>query len=238
MQIRSGHLIAALAAAALLLASPARSAPLDDLRRSLGSMPGAATMKVRIDTKRQKLSGKEKSESSASVIAEDDGTQLRLVHAKADLRQLLAKRNREEDALDATEAFELMNYSASLTKLLEGAKLTKITQSSFEGAPATLFEIVPLREKNQRTERFVKSFTDILLIWVAAGGIPVAAERTSSLKAGILFLNFESKVKETFRFARAADHLVVTRHLTELAMAGLGQDETGMKSAIVSILPN
>lgn len=235
MQIRSAF--AGALAATLLLALPARSVTLDDLRRSLATLPGAATMKVRIDTQQRKESGKEKSASNASVIAEDDGTQLRLVHAKADLRQILQKREREDDALEATEALELMNYSPSLAKLLDGARLTKITPSSFDGAPATLFEIVPVREKNQRTERFVKSFTDTLLVWVGASGIPLAAERTSKLKAGILFLNIETTFKETLRFLRAADHLVVTKHVSEMMFAGLGQDETGMKSAIVSILP-
>ena len=235
MKLRT--LSAATIAAALLLASPARSATLDDLRRSLASLSGAATMKVRIETQQRKQSGKEKSESSASVIAEDDGTQLRLVHAKADLRQILQKRERNDDALEATEALELMNYSPSLTKLLDGAKLTKITQSSFDGAPATLFEVVPVREKNQRTERFVKSFTDTLLVWVGAGGLPVAAERTSKLKAGILFLNIETTFKETLRFARTADHLLVTKHVSQMMFAGLGQDETGMKSVAVTVVP-
>jgi hypothetical protein len=224
-------------AAFLIFASPARSATLDDLRRALAAFPGMSAMKVRVETQERKQSGKTKRESSASVIAEDDGTQLRLVHAKADLRRRLEKGHDDERGLEAAEALELMNYSSRLVRLLDGATLTKVTQSSIDGTAATLFEIVPVREKSERTERFVKSFSDVLLLWVAPGGIPIAAERTSKLKAGILFLNFESKVKETFRFARAADHLVVTRHVTELAMAGLGQDETGMESAIVAVLP-
>lgn len=225
-------------AALLVLPSPAaRATTLDDLRRSLATFPGAATMKVRIDTQQRKQSGKEKKESSGTVIAEDAGAELRLVHAKADLNSRLQKGHDDEEGLEAADALELINYSPRLTRLLDGATLTKTAQTSYEGAPATLFEVTPVREKSERTERFVKSFQDTLRIWVGAGGVPLAAERSTNLRAGILILNIETKVTESLRFVRAADHLLVTRHVTEMMLAGLGQDETGSRIAVVTVVP-
>lgn len=221
----------------LALALPARSLTLDEVRRSLAGYHGASPMSARIDSAERRLDGKEKSESSGTSVVEDDGTQIRLVHDKNELRRRqLEKKNRADHSVGAAEAMELMNYAPKLLKELEGATLKRVTQTALDGAPATLLEIVPVREKDEDGDKWVKSYTDTYLVWLNAGGIPVAAERTLKLKARIIVIGLEMHKKEKFRFTRAADRLVVTRWSDETSGSGFGSSENGTKSATVTIL--
>ena len=218
-------------------ALPARALTLDDVRKSLAAYQGTTPLDVRIDSVQRRLDGKEKSESSGSSLAEDDGKQLRMVHDKGELRKkALGKKNRADSSVSAAEALKLMNYAPHLLKELEGATLKKVTPTTLDGAPATLLEIVPLREKDEDGDKWVKSYSDTLLLWVGPGSVPLSMERTLKVKARIVVLGLEWQAKEKMRFQRSADRLVVTRMSDESSGSGLGTKEDEAKTATVTIL--
>lgn len=221
----------------LLYAAHAFALTLSDVRRSLSTMKGTSALKVRIETTSVRNDGKEKTQSSGTSLAEDDGQLLRMVHRKSQLRPRVERGQRAESSVGPSEAVELMNYAPALLKALDGATLRKATPATFEGAPVTLLEIVPKREvRNSRLEKFIRNFSDVLLLYVGPGGVPVAAERTQSIKASLLVIRFEAETKEKQRFTQAADRLVITRRTTQFAASGLGQDDTGLETNVVSIL--
>jgi hypothetical protein len=223
--------------ALLALALPARALTLDDVRRSLAEYHGVSPMSVKIDSVERRVDGKEKSESSGTSMAEDDGAQLRMVHDKKELsRRQQTKKNRADYNVSADEALELMNYAPKLLRTLEGATLKKVSQTALDGAPATLLEIVPVREKDEDGDKWVKGYADTLLVWLGAGGVPLAAERTMKITARIVVIGRECNRKERFRFHRAADRLVVTRWSEESSGSGFGQSQNGTKSATVTVL--
>ncbi|HEX2061857.1 MAG TPA: hypothetical protein VHK90_14045 [Thermoanaerobaculia bacterium] len=222
-----------------LLTLNVRAVTLDDVRRSLAELRGASPLNVKIDSHhRRNDDEKKKVESSGTSRAEDDGTHLRLVHDKNELRKLNAKTEaqRADHSVSATEAFDLMNYAPRLLKTLEGATLKRVTQSTLDGTVATLLEIVPVREKDEDGDRWIKNYVDTLLLWIGPNGVPIAAERTQKIKARIVVIGAEFDRKEKFRFVRTGDRLVVSRMSSESSASGLGQKESGVKSASVSIV--
>lgn len=224
--------------AALSIAIPARPASLDAVRSALASMEGSSALKVRIDTSHHRVEGKKKTQSTASSVAEDDGELLRMVHRKSQLPPPRSDRGpRADSSVGPSEAMELMNYAPAMLKLLEGATLRKVSQSSFEGTPTTLLEIVPKREvRNPKLERFVNKFSDVLLLHVSAGGVPIAAERAQSIKASLLVIRFQASSKEKQRFVRVADRLLVAKQTVDVATSGLGQNESGSETRTLAVI--
>lgn len=223
--------------ATFLLASSAGAVTLDDVRRTLNSMQGASALKVRIETTARRTDGKEKTQSSGSSVAEDDGQYLRMTHQKSQLRPRVERGEAADSSVGPAEAVELMNYAPALLKALDGATLRKSSASSFEGTAVTLLEIVPKREvRNPRLEKFIRNFSDVLLLYVGPGGIPVAAERTQSVKASLLVIKFEAQSKEKHRFVRTSDRLLVAREAVEFTTSGLGQNGSGFETSVVSIV--
>jgi hypothetical protein len=222
----------------LFLNVPAHATALDDLRRALGELRGEAPLRVKIDSTDRRGEGKEKRESRGTSIAEDDGTSIRLVHDKKDLRVQLSKKsdNRTDHSIPADEVFEIMNFAPWLLKTIEGATLKKVTPSTHDGQPATLLEIVPVREKDQDGDKWIKNYSDTLLVWVGAGNVPLAAERTMKIKLRIVVISFELNKKEKWRFMRAGERLIIAAKSLDSTGSGLGKSETEFKTAVVSIL--
>lgn len=220
------------------LAASVHAVTLEEVRRSLASLEGTSAIKVRIDTSNLRVEGKKKTQTTASSVAEDDGELLRMVHRKSQLPPPRSERGpRADSSVGPSEAMELMNYAPAMLKILEGATLRKVSQASFEGTPTTLLEIIPKREvRNPKLERFVNKFSDVLLLHVSAGGVPIAAERTQSIKASLLVIRFQASSKEKQRFVRVADRLLVAKQTADVATSGLGQNESGSETRSVAVI--
>ncbi len=219
----------------LTLAAPARAVTLDDVRRGLADLRGLVPIAAKLVSVDQRTDGKEKGESRGTSVAEDDGTHIRLVHDKKNLVHRDEKKRGADHSVGAAEAAELLNFAPVLSKILDGATLKRVTQTSLNGKPATLLEIVPLRVKDEDGDKWVKNYVDTLLLWIDGGAVPIAAQRTKQLKARIVVVGFEIKQKDELHFARANDRLVVTKRTTESSGSGLGQTESGTKTIAVAI---
>lgn len=230
---------ARLAAIVLLaLSLPAYAITLDELRRSLATFDGETPLRVKIDSTHRRGEGKERKDSRGSAIAEDDGTSVRIVHDKKELRQQLSKKSndRTDHSVPAADAYELMNFAPSLLRILDGATLKKVTPAMLDGNATTLLEIVPLREKDEDGDKWIKNYADTLLLWLGPGNVPIAAERTTKIKARIVVIGIEFTKKEKWRFLRAGERLLVAAHSLESSGSGLGKSENEFKTAMVSIL--
>lgn len=221
----------------LFVSWPASSLTLDDVRRSLAGMKGASSIEVRITTASRHESGKEKTQSSGTTVAQDDGELLRMVHRKSELQPRNERGPRADSSLEPGEAVELMNHAPILLKALEGATLRKTSAAVVEGMAVTLFEIAPKREaSSSRFARFIRSFNDVLLVYAGPDGVPVASERRQNIKASLLVIRFEATSKVTQRFLRVADRLLVAKETAEFATSGLGQDDRGVETRTLSVV--
>jgi hypothetical protein len=233
------HMRSSIAAVLLLVVTlPSHALTLDDVRRSLAEFRGASALNVRIDSQHVRNDGKKKTASNGSAIAEDDGMMLRLVHDKKALRQQLTKSqsDRTDFNVDASDVLDLMNYGPKLLKTLEGATLKSAKTTTLDGVPVTLVEIVPVREKDEDGDKYVKNYVDTLLLWLGPGSVPIAAERTTKIKARVVVIGFELLRKEKLRFMRSGDRLLVAKRNEESSGSGLGQSENETKSSSLSIV--
>jgi hypothetical protein len=232
------HARFALLAVCLLFVLPAGAVTLDDLRRTLAEFKGDVPIRVKIDSTLRRGEGKEKKESAGTSVAEDDGASVRLVYDKSELRKHAASKSpvAGDHSVTAHEALQLMNFGPPMLKMLEGATLKKVTSTTLDGAAATLLEIVPLREKDEDGDKWIKAYADTLLVWLGPGNVPVAAERTMKIKARIVVIGVEFNKKEKFRFARMGERLVVGARSSESSSAGLGKSETEFRTAKVVVV--
>jgi hypothetical protein len=220
-----------------VFAGPASAVTLDDVRHSLAELKGDSTLRVRIESMQRRNDGKQKTESTSMTVAEDDGTSIRLVHDKKELQKRIAARKpgRAETEMSSVDAFELMNFGPALLKLLQGATVKKVSATTLDGAAVTLFEVVPVREKDEDGDRWIKEYADSLLLWVADNGYPVAAERTLHVKARIVVIGVELNKKDKYRFAHVADRLLVGAQSVESTSSGFGKNETRFETAKVIV---
>jgi hypothetical protein len=215
---------------------PIHALTLDELRKSLVEYRGAAPLRVKIDSSERRNDGDRKLKSSGSQLAEDDGVNIRMVHDKAALRRQEQEKRRADHTVSARTALELMNFGPALIKSLEGATLERAVKTSLDGAPVTLLEIVPVREKDEDGDKWVKSYADTLKLWVGADSVPLALERKVKIKARIVVMSIEMERTEKRRFLRAGDRLVVTKYTTDETSSGFGQKEQSAQSTSVSIV--
>jgi hypothetical protein len=232
------HARVALLALSLFAALPGSAITLEELRRSLSEYTGETPLKVKIEATLRRGEGDKKREGAGVAIADDDGTTLRMVHDKKELsRHLTEKKNKRLEAdVNAGDAMELMNYGPPLLRILEGATLKKTSATTLDGNAATLLEIVPLREKDEDGDKWIKGYSDTLLLWISANGVPVAAERTLKIKARIVVVGVEFNKKEKHRFVRVGDRLLAGARSVENASSGLGKSETEFRTAKVLVV--
>jgi len=217
----------------VLAAVPAGAITLDDTRRALSALHGSEPISVKLVSADLRTDGKDKGESRGTFVVEDDGTYIRLIHEKKNL--VREKKRGADHSVSAIEAAELTNFAPALLKLLEGATLRSTKPAQVNGRPGTLFEIVPVREKDEDGDKWVKKYVDVMLLWVDNTGFPVAARRTKELKARVVVIGFEVKEKDELQFAHVADRLLVTKRTTDSSGSGMGQTESGTKTIAVTV---
>ncbi|MCU1349254.1 MAG: hypothetical protein JWO56_2284 [Acidobacteria bacterium] len=123
---------------------------------------------------------------------------------------------------------ELLDYGPSLAAMLERARIAEERQTLYRGQQARILvlELVQVRAEGVKEGR-VKATGDRLTLWIGPDRLPLAAERTASFSAGILFIKGDGRVRETWSFAHHADRLVVTRYERMDTSAGMGQTSKG-----------
>lgn len=219
----------------VLFATQAGAATLDAVRRSLAELPGRLPVSARLVSTDQRTDGKETGESRGTSVAEDDGTYIRLIHEKQGLVRRDENKRGADHSVTAGEAAELLNFAPALLRMLDGATIRKSTPATINGRSATLLELGLQRKKDPDGDKWVKSYEDLLLLWIDAGGVPLAARRTRHIKARVVVVGFEINEKDDLQFQRGADRLLVTRRTTESSGSGLGQSEKGKKTIAVTV---
>jgi hypothetical protein len=75
-----------------------------------------------------------------------------------------------------------------------------------------------------RDRKYVKDVEATARVWLDPDGVPLAAQRRVLLKGRIfLIITFEIEQKESLRFGRNGDRLVVVRQESDSRSAGAGE---------------
>ena len=137
------------------------------------------------------------------------------------------------DGVNAMLLNDYLNATTRLQRLLGESELLSEKTEAWEGQPARCltFKVI------QKLPKYVKELQCTVKLWLAADGIPLAAERRLFVKGrALLVIGFESTESEDWRFARIGQRLVVMRHVRE--SQGSGGGEKGGRKTVASLTFN
>jgi hypothetical protein len=237
--------------AAALAAQPARADGLEDLREALSKLRGTSVLKATV-TAKVNATVKEDSEKprvemgSASLALEDGPQGLRLTYASDLLNKVSAERAaRRKDSkapapirsameeLDYADLLSMTHAAPDLLRKLEGAQLKAERKDSWNGVPARVLSLELVVDKNQK---YVKSSSSNLDVWIDADGRPLASKAQSNVSGrALMVISFEMKGTDDRVYSVLGDRLIVTRR--DAANSGSGMGQSGDSKSTVTLQP-
>jgi hypothetical protein len=228
------------AALFLLFALPLAADPLADVRLALGKLAAREPIKATYEYQRSVLNegkfGNDKFSGKAVVELEGSEGGYHIVFARTLLDQVEREklaRNRDPKQptptasalreIEPVETADAIDFSPSLLRMLEGAKLLSDAQGTWAGRPARVMVMrVPDRLDADDAGR-MKISENRLTLWLGSDLVPLAAEHQLTAKISFLIFKAEVKEKKSWHLARVADRLVRTRYEAHQSSSGMGQ---------------
>jgi len=111
-----------------------------------------------------------------------------------------------------------------LLRSLHDARVLEDKVEPFDGTPTRVIHLQVKPSIAARDRKYVKDVEATARIWLGPDGVPLAAERRVLLKGRIfLIITFEIEQRESLRFGRSGDRLVVLRQESDSRSAGAGE---------------
>ena len=129
------------------------------------------------------------------------------------------------EGFDAIDIAALLNGANVLLSDLDGATLKGVTEVEYQGEPARLLDLDLVVRTSRANSKWLKSASSVMKLWVRPDGVPLAAEREFSFRAGLLMFTFDGKDVESHAFAVAGDRLVAYKYTTRFDGDGLGESQ-------------
>ncbi|HEX7151993.1 MAG TPA: hypothetical protein VF618_10935 [Thermoanaerobaculia bacterium] len=142
------------------------------------------------------------------------------------------------DEVGPTDASEVLDMGPALLSMLDGAKLLSDGRGTWQGKPVrvVVLKLTPRPSANGEIRMGkVTESENRMTLWLADDAVPLAAERTLSMKASFLILRGEFKEKRSWHFARHGDRLVRVRYEASGTGSGMGQSGTETKVALLRV---
>jgi hypothetical protein len=225
--------------------APPRGAPappdaVAQLVAALARLPGTTPVRARVEHKvtfRQGTDDPAPSTGSAvaTVAAGPDGLRISwsptvLAQAEAEERARISSPDAFAPTRDAVNDLRTLALARStdavpeLLRELVEAKVLEDRPDTFEGAPARmlLLQVTPVIAARDR--KYVKEVEATTRIWLGPDGVPVAEERRALAKGRIfLIIGFELEQRESLRYGRRGDRLVLLRQEADQRSEGAGE---------------
>jgi hypothetical protein len=245
----------ATAVALLALASPAAPAPgpLADLEAAVAHLHATTPVRARVEHRFALTMGDDAVRPDGVVealaAAGPDGLQVSWapdVLAEADREE--QRRAAEPDAptpvrdalidLRPLGLARALDAAPDLLRTLRQAELLEVRTEEREGLTCQVLVLKVAPTLGARDRRYVKTLSGTARLWLGPDGLPVAAEQHALARGrAFIVITFEVEQKESFRFARVGDRLVVTRHETELRSEGAGDKSRRRSVTSLALLP-
>jgi hypothetical protein len=247
-------LLAAVAAATLLCAAPARADGLADLRAALGRLQAQTPVKATLDvrTVARHGEGKELDEriGQASVLLEDGARGLQVTYSRDTLARMDAEarqRGRDPKAktptvwalaeLDSNALVPMTSAVTALAKALDESVFKAERPEPWGGKPARLLTFtIPLERLSEQQRKYVKQFDGELDVWIGADGTPLASTSRVSVKGrAFVVISFEAHDDEDSTYGVVGDRLLTLRRETHNVSSGAG--ERGEERVVRTLQP-
>lgn len=126
----------------------------------------------------------------------------------------------------ALELLNLLDAAAMLNVDLQNAQVVDNRMTTYQGKPARVVSLKLSPKLSQGASKHIKKIDSALSLWLGEDGVPIAAERTVSVKASFMLMSFTNDQKESWSYARAGDRLIATHHEDQQKSDGVGQHST------------
>jgi hypothetical protein len=237
----------------LLAALPLMADGLSDLKTQLGQLQGQDPVKGQLDRQlwQKDQDGKEAPkliQGSFQVYLEDGPQGLRvqvpqglLAQARKEQQANLKDPDKEPPtarALRSTNPVDLsdcLNGADGLLRDLAQSSLLEERNDTFEGQPAKLLILKAEPKLNAQARKAMKSMDASLKVWIGADGIPLALEESVAWKASRFFISFEGTQKNSQRFRRVGNRLLVLQKTEESSNSGFGT--TSQRKTVTKFQP-
>jgi hypothetical protein len=234
----------------LLFPLSLRADALTDLRTALAGLGATTPVHGSIEaTSTSHSSEEEKAEpGKASVGFEISDVGLKILYPRGTLEQ--AEQEARGEAVDpermtpvrnglsqikALHLAEILDQAAALTVTLQNAQLVEVKPATWRGRPARLMVLRITPRLSKSTAKHMKKLETSLSLWLGEDHVPMAAERTTHVKASFLLMTFESDQKQSWTFTRIGDRLLATRYDESDKSDGLGQHGQRQSSEVVTV---
>lgn len=224
----------------LLLALPVAADPIGDVRSALGRLGAREPIRATYEYQRSVLNegkfGNDKFSGKAIVELEGGANGYHIVFPRTLLDQVerekeARNRNPKQETptanalreIEPIETADAIDFSPSLLRMLDGAKLLSDGQGTWQGKPARVMVVrVPDRLDDDDAGK-MKIAENKLTLWLGSDLVPLAAEHQFNAKISFLIFKAELKEKKSWHLARVADRLVRTRYEAHQNSSGMGQ---------------
>jgi hypothetical protein len=244
----------ALAALAVAGTLPLHADTLAEVRAAVTALKGAQPIRATAELKRtDKEAGRFSNDSFTGAATVDiglDGDGVHISFSPAVVEQFV-REQREHTAnpkvVDATSrtaghvgplwVLEHLNAADTFLGMLRYAKLQSETRAAWQSRPARLllFRIEEPAPEGMKGIGSVEVKQHQLKVWIGEDNLPLAAERERDGTARIFFFHGSIKSRDSWSFARVADHLVIVRHATSHNADMLGQKSDGQSSDLLTV---
>jgi hypothetical protein len=245
MSAIAAALLLALAAPPDTIAPPPAAAlappgPLAQLVGALARLPATTPVRARVEHRVTFAAGDDvqapmSGTATATASAGPDGLRVTwspalLARAESEEQERLRNPDAQTPTRDAVGDLRTLALSRSLDAVpellrsLHEARVLEDKVESLDGVPTRvlLLQVKPVLAARDR--KYVKEVEATARIWLGPDGVPLATERRVLVKGRIfLVITFEIEQKETLRFGRSGDRLVVIRQESDYRSAGAGE---------------
>jgi hypothetical protein len=221
-------------------AAPAPPDPLAQLVGVLARLPATTPVRARVEHRVTFTQGDEEQAppagtATATASSGPEGLRISwspalLARAEAEERERLQNPDAPTPTRDAVSDLRTLAVARALDAVPEmlrslyDAKVLEDKVEPFEGAPTRVLLLQVKPTLAARDRKYVRDVEATARVWLGPDGVPIAADRRVLIKGRIfLVITFEIEQKESLRFARSGDRLVVVRHESDYRSAGAGE---------------
>ena len=222
--------------------SPPRAPPdpIAQLVGALARLPATTPVRARVEHRVTFTQGDDEQAppagtATATASSGPDGLRIAwspslLARAEAEERARLQDPDAHAPTRDAIGDLRTLGLARALDAVPEmlrslyDARVLEDGVEPFEGVPTRVLLLQVKPAIASRDRKYVKDVEATARIWLGPDGVPLATDRRVLLKGRIfLIITFEIEQKESLRFGRSGDRLVVLRHESDSRSAGAGE---------------
>jgi hypothetical protein len=258
MAFPAALLLLALAAPPDVIAPPPSPAaappdPVAQLVGVLARLPATTPVRARVEHRATFTQGDDEpappaGTATATVSAGPEGLRVTwspalLARAEAEERDRLRDPDVPTPTRDAVGDLRTLAVARALDAVpemlrsLHDAKVLEDQVEPFEGTPTRVLLLQVKPALAARDRKYVKDVEATTRVWLGPDGVPLAADRRVLLKGRIfLIITFEIEQKESLRFGRSGDRLVVVRHGSDYRSSGAGERRDRLAVTTLTLL--